>query len=195
MTYPLADAIMRCNDAQAILRWLLQKCMDLSQTRFGNVQLMKWNAGYLKIELQSGFDHEFLDFFARVRIDHGSACARALRLRQAIVIEDIMADAEFKSCREIVGQAGVRAVQSTPMISSSGAILGIVSTHFPVCHRPTEMELRSLQHTAQVAANAIVRARAHQRSSDQQIDTSIALLRDARDVIARADLALTRWTG
>jgi GAF domain-containing protein len=194
MTYPLPDPIARCNDVQVILGWLLQKGMDLSHTRLGNVQLMNWNAGCLEIKLQSGFDSAFLDFFARVRIEHGSACARALRCRQAIVIEDITADEEFKCCREIVSQAGVRAVQSTPMISSSGAILGIVSTHFPVCHRPTKMELHNLQHTAQVAANAIVRARAHQCSSAERIDTSMALLRDARDVIARAETALARWT-
>ena len=134
--------------------------MDLSETRLGNMQLMNWNAGCLEIKLQSGFGSAFLDFFARVRIEHGSACARALRCRQTIVIEDIMADAEFNSCREIVHHAGVRAVQSTPMISSSGALLGIVSTHFPVCRQPTKMQLRNLQHTAQVAADAIVRARA-----------------------------------
>jgi GAF domain-containing protein len=191
MPNPLA--IARCTDVQAILRWLLQKGMDLSQTRLGNVQLMNWDAGYLEIKLQCGFDNAFLDFFARVRVEQGSACARALRCRQAIVIEDIMDDEEFTSCRDIVSQAGVRAVQSMPMISSSGAILGIVSTHFPVCHRPTKVELYNLQHAAQVAASAIIHARARQHSSAEQIDKSMALRHDSRVAIARADAALARW--
>jgi GAF domain-containing protein len=38
-------------------------------------------------------------------------------------------------------EAGVPAVLSTPLISSTGRLLGIVSTHFSEPHRPTEREL------------------------------------------------------
>jgi GAF domain-containing protein len=67
-----------------------------------------------------------------------------------------MADKEFSPCREVVSHAGIRAVQSTPIISSSGALLGVMSTHFAAPHRPTWIELRELQHTAQIAANALL---------------------------------------
>src|SRR5215475_745412 len=136
MLYPMADPLARCPDVQPILDWLLRRGMDLSQTGFGNVQLMSWTAGYLEIKAQQGFDEAFLRFFERVRIEDGSACARALRNRVAIVIEDIMADEEFTPCRQVVSDAGIRAVQSTPILSSSGALLGVISTHFAARHRP-----------------------------------------------------------
>src|SRR5215470_10834749 len=129
MLYAMPDPLPRFTYVQPILDWLLHKGVDLSQTSFGNVQLMSWTAGYLEIKAQRGFDDAFLRFFERVRIEDGSACARALQNREAIVIEDIMVDEAFSPCREAVSNAGVRAVQSTPIISSSGALLGVMSTH------------------------------------------------------------------
>jgi GAF domain-containing protein len=187
MPYSMVDPLVRCTDVPATLDWLLHRAIDLSQTSFGNVQLMSWTAGYLEIKAQRGFDDEFLRFFERVGIDNGSACARALRGREAIVIEDIMADEEFSPCRQVVSHAGIRAVQSTPIISSSGALLGVVSTHFSVRRRPTKIELRELQHAAQIAANALIRFEARRRSIDEQINRSLMLVEQSREEIARVD--------
>jgi GAF domain-containing protein len=183
----MVDPLVRCSDVPATLDWLLHRAIDLSQTSFGNVQLTSWTAGYLEIKAQRGFDEGFLRFFERVRIADGSACARALRDREAIVIEDIMADKEFSPCRQIVSHAGIRAVQSTPIISSSGAFLGVVSTHFAVPRRPTKIELRELQHAAQIAANALIRFEARRRSIDEQINRSLMLMEQSREEIARVD--------
>jgi GAF domain-containing protein len=185
------DPLARCtDDIQPIVDWLLHRAMDLSQTSFGNVQLMSWTAGYLEITAQLGFDEQFLKFFERVRIEVGSACARALRNREAIVIEDIMADDEFSPCRQVVSQAGIRAVQSTPIISSSGAVLEVMSTHFAAFHWPTSIELRELQHTAQIAANAFIRVGASRHSLHERIKSSPMLIDQSWKHIAQADRLL-----
>jgi GAF domain-containing protein len=190
MSYPMADRFARCTDVRGILDRLLHRAVHLSQTSFGNVQLMNWTAGYLEIKVQQGFDEGFLRFFERVRIDDGSACARALRNREAIVIEDVMADEEFSPCRKVLSRAGVRAVQSTPIISSSGALLGIMSTHFAAPHRPTRIELRELQHTAQMAATALIRVGASRYSIHERIKSSLMLVEQSRQEIARTDRLL-----
>lgn len=187
MSYPMAVPRARFTDIQPILDRLLQRGIDLSQTCFGNVQLMNWQAGCLEIKAQQGFDEGFLRFFERVRIEHGSACARALRNRHAVVIEDIMADEEFSPCRPVVRRAGIRGVQSTPILSSSGALLGIMSTHFAVPHRLTKIELRELQHVAHVAADALIHVRARRYSSRERIDRSLMLVEQSWEVIARAE--------
>jgi GAF domain-containing protein len=187
MSYLMADPPVRCRDVQATLDGLLQRGTDLSQTSFGNVQLMSWTAGYLEIKAQRGFDDGFLRFFERVTIEGGSACARALRDRETIVIEDIMADKEFAPCRQVVSEAGIRAVQSTPIISSSGALLGVMSTHFAARHRPTKIELRELQRAAQIAANAIIHFEARRYPIDERINRSLMLIEQSREEMARAD--------
>src|SRR5262249_22759804 len=62
--------------------------------------------------------------------------------------------------RIIAIRAGFRAVQSTPLISSSGAFVGVLSTHFPAAHRPTQGELKILKRVGELTANAIIRQRA-----------------------------------
>jgi GAF domain-containing protein len=192
MSYPTAVSLARFTDVQPIIDWLLQRGIDLSQTSLGNVQLMNWEAGYLEIKAQQGFDEGFLGFFERVRIEDGSACARALRNRQAIVIDVIMVDEGFSPCRQVVSHAGVRAVQSTPILSSSGALLGIISTHFAAPHRPTKIELRELQHAAHLAADALIRVKASRYSLDEQIGRSLKLVEQSREEMARADGLLPR---
>jgi hypothetical protein len=55
-------------------------------------------------------------------------------------------------------------VQSTPLVSSSGALVGIVSTLFPTPHRPTDIQIRAAREAAQLAANAIILFRARART-------------------------------
>ena len=122
-----------------------------------------------------------------MRLEDGSACARALRNREPIVVEDIMADEEFSPCRQVVSDAGIRAVQSTPIVSSSGALLGIISTHFAARHRPTKIELRELGHAAQIAANALIHFEARRYSTHDRISRSRMLLSQSQEEIAWAD--------
>jgi GAF domain-containing protein len=41
-------------------------------------------------------------------------------------------------------RAGIRAVQSTPLYSRDGALVGAISTHWHEAHEPSEHELQML---------------------------------------------------
>ena len=92
--------------------------------------------------------------------DEGSACGRALRQGERVLIEDVETDPGFAPHREIAARAGFRAVQSTVMFGSSGEPLGMISTHFRQPHRPSERELRLTDLYARQAAEMIERGRA-----------------------------------
>jgi len=171
-------------DISSLLKQILEKGLQLTGTDLGNVQLMDWKSGYLTIAAQRGFADPFLEFFRVVKSDDGSACGRAVRHRRPVVIEDVLKDAEFAPCREIAVEAGFRAVQSTPLISRDGAFLGVLSTHFPRRHRPSECELQMLQALGEMAGNAIVTHRHKLRREDRNrgsvtlaaLDRSLQLL-------------------
>src|SRR5262249_54957694 len=156
----LAEDLRLCGDVGSVLNCALQHSLEVTGARLGNAQLMNWRRGYLEIEAQRGFEVEFLNFFRRVKLDHGTAYGRVLQSRRTVVVDDIMADQDFSPYREIASRAGVRAVQSTPLVSTSGALVGVLSNHFSTVGRPTELQLRELNETAELAANAIVRIRA-----------------------------------
>lgn len=160
MQHEFATRLLRCTNLQSVLDCVLDGGLQLTGATLGNVQLMDGESGFLTIAAQRGFNDEFLDYFQRVNADHFSACGRALRQQRAIVIKDVMSDENFAPCLAIAERAGFRSVQSTPIVSSSGVVLGILSTHFPVPHQPNEGEMDALRSLASLAATAITRMRA-----------------------------------
>ena len=148
------------SDVQSILDCLLLRALEISQASYGNVQLMDWDAGHLVIKAQYGFQDEFLRFFKRVKLGEGSACARAREDSGSVLVEDVMEDALLLPYRQIMRRAGVRAVQSTALRSTSGALIGVLSTHFPVRHRPTDDQIEALRDAGRAAANVIIELRA-----------------------------------
>jgi GAF domain-containing protein len=185
----LASDFQHCADVHSVLDCLLDRSLDLTATSLGNVQLMNWTSGHLDIAAQRGFGPEFLNFFKRVEIEHDSACARALRTRGAIIIDDVMIDRGFSPYRDIVSRAGVRAVQSIPLVSNSGALVGVLSNHFTAVQRPTDLQRQGLQEIAELAADAIIRIRA----TDLQalVARSLALLEQSYRTLEHADKLLS----
>jgi GAF domain-containing protein len=151
--------LSNCADLQSILNCVLDGGLELTEATLGNVKLVDQRKGYLTIAAQRGFHREFLNFFHRANVDDSlSICGRVLRERRAI-ISDVMLDEELAPWRPVAERAGFRSLQSTPIISGSGALLGIVSTHFPIPHQPTESEMNAVRSLANLAASAIVRMR------------------------------------
>ena len=187
------------SDLCSVLNSGLSLALQLSGTDLGNVQLMDWKTGSLTIAAQRGFNDDFLSFFRLVTAACGSACGRAIRERCSIVIEDVLLDREFASYRTISLKAGFCAVQSTPLISSSGAFLGVVSTHFPAAHRPSEVEMQALEVAGELTANAIIcqraRARIGDRHSDEKvvedrIASTLAAVQRSHELLRRIDRRL-----
>jgi PAS domain S-box-containing protein len=88
----------------------------------------------------------------------------ALRTGQRVLVPDTHA-CEFLAGSddlETYRQAGIRAVQTTPLFSRSGTLLGMISTHWRGPHEPTASELRALDVLARQAADLIERRRAEE---------------------------------
>jgi GAF domain-containing protein len=58
------------------------------------------------------------------------APAGAFQNGHAIISPDLEQDPDFAPYLSIMRAAGVRACQSTPLITSTGKLIGVVSTHF-----------------------------------------------------------------
>jgi len=141
-----------------LLQSALSEALVITGQELGNIQLIDWKTGHLEIVAQQGFSEEFLDCFRRVTIRDGCACGRALFNRQPVVLDDVTADPRFLPFRDIAERAGFKAVQSTPLITHSGALVGILSTHGKGV--PDEKQLGLIRSLAMRTAGGIVRDRA-----------------------------------
>jgi PAS domain S-box-containing protein len=146
------------SDLQGTLQAIVDAAIFLMGAEKGNLQLLDPSSGTLMLAAHRGFEDPFLRFFAVVK-DEISVCGAVMRTRERIVVEDITSSEIFagKPSRKVMLDAGVRAVQSTPLVSSTGKLLGITSTHFGQPHRPGERELRLMDLLARQAADYLER--------------------------------------
>ena len=176
--HELSSRLWRMRSLRDGLDEMLAATIELLRANLGNVQMLDAERGVLVIAAHHGFDQEFLDFFCEVSAQDDSACGRALRFGERIVIEDVDTDAPFAPFRAIARAAGFRAVLSTPLIGRDGTPLGMLSTHFRSVHRPTEQDLRRLDLYARQASDFIERCRIDEalHEADRRKDEFLAML-------------------
>src|ERR1051326_7419599 len=203
-----ADALTKLNQLSSRL-WNMQSVregldemlaatMELLGADFGNIQILDATRGVLLIEAQQGFQKEYLDYFREVSATDGSACGRALRSSQRIIVEDVEEDLDFAPMIQILRNAGLRAVQSTPIIAHDGRPLGMISTHFRSVHRPSDNDLRRFDLYVRQAADFIEQKRAESalRESEQRfhmLADNIAQLAWICDTLGHVTWYNQRW--
>jgi GAF domain-containing protein len=94
----------------------------------------------------------------------------------SVVIEDVVVDDDFAPYRSIAYRSGFRAVQSTPVVSSNGATLGILSTHFATPRRPNEKTMDALKGAARLIADSIIFHRVREYSTSNGKDNVRAIV-------------------
>jgi PAS domain S-box-containing protein len=160
--YELSARLIAARDLPSALDEVLDAAIALLDADYGNIQLYNPGKRGLEIVVHRGLPQAFLDFFRLVRADDDSACGQALRSGSRIVIEDVQTDEQYVSLRGIAASAGYRAVQSTPLVTAGGEILGMLSTHFRSPHCPSGYQLRMLDLYAIQAVELVDRLRKEQ---------------------------------
>ena len=144
------------------LAGIVDAAIAITGAQKGSLQLLEPRSAGLTIAAQKGFDSSFLDFFASVQDDAPVTAAAAMRAKERVIVEDITASDVFydPKSRQALLDAGVRAVQSTPLIGADGKVFGVISTHFGEPHRSEERELRFIDLLARQAADYLSRIQA-----------------------------------
>jgi two-component system CheB/CheR fusion protein len=144
---------------EPILDEIVEAAIAISGADMGNIQLVDSASGQLKIAAQRGFQPAWIDFWNDQTNNRG-ACSVAFETRKRVVVEDVTASPIFKGtpALEVQLRAGVRAVQSTPLLDRSGRLIGLFSTHFRAPHRPSERTLQLLDLLAKQTSEILQRA-------------------------------------
>lgn len=131
--------------SSTLLPEFLQSAMAVDGARYGNIQLFDSTHRTLKIAMQQGFKEDFLNYFAVVRAG-SHACGKAIHTGARVVVPDVVSDPIFKNTEggAMLLKSGVLAVQSTPLISSAGQFLGVMSTHYDQPRTLRQQELQAL---------------------------------------------------
>jgi PAS domain S-box-containing protein len=171
----IAALYVQAGNLQPILLAIVDAAIEFADADYGNIQLID-GAGTLRIAAHRGFPQWWLDFWNSVNHGNG-ACGTALERAERVIVEDVEKDPIFIGTEGLdpLLKVGVRAVQSTPLVSRSGKALGMFSTHYRATRRPDDGALRLLDILARQAAEIIDRAQAEiaLRNSEERLRVAL----------------------
>lgn len=194
----LTNQLLAAPNLQTALDVLLDATLALHDTTMGTLLLYSDTASGLTPLVHRGFDAASDVIPAVIDDNFDSSCGQALRSRQRVVIEDYETDPTSQSHRGTARAFGYRASQSTPLITSDGQLLGMLSTQFSQPHRPSDHELQMTDLYARQATQLIElhRSADSMREADRRKDEFMAVLaHELRDPLAPIQNALQalRW--
>jgi two-component sensor histidine kinase len=154
-------------DISALYDKIMDAAVSIMRSDFASIQMYypeRGSGGELRLLASHGFKSQATKFWEWVRADSQCTCGVALRTGRRIIASDVeIADflagtADLATYQE----TGIRAVQSTPLVSRDGKLLGMISTHWRKPHQPSERDLRLLDILIRQAADLIERKQAEE---------------------------------
>lgn len=139
-----------------LLSGILAAVIEGTGADMGNIQAYVRETESLHIRVHRGFQEHFLEFFDSV--DPGQAvCGTALKSKGRVIVPDIANSSMFTGTRllEVMLDAGIRAVQSTPVMGKSGDVWGMLSTHYRTVAEPGKKDLLLIDYFAGWAAEIL----------------------------------------
>jgi PAS domain S-box-containing protein len=144
---------------------ILDAAIAVMSSDMASLQLLDPESNNLRLLASKGFHPQSAIFWECVYLNSACTCGIALSSGSRVVVPDV------ETCDFMAGtpdldeyrRSNIRAVQSTPLISRSGQLLGMISTHWREPHQPQERALRRLDVIARQAADLIERGRTEAR--------------------------------
>jgi len=121
------------------------------------------------------------------------SCGAAAYLRKPVFVADVMTHPHFAGFRDLLVQAGLRAVWSSPIISHDGKVLGTFGMYSRAVRLPSPAEMQLIDYAGRIAGIAIERDRSKSALTFalEKIKKSEAELRQIVDVIPQAIVVMT----
>ncbi|MGL5742986.1 MAG: GAF domain-containing protein [Legionella sp.] len=174
------------SEMEHILLSIIDTAIAISEADFGNIQLIDSATQDLKIVEQRVFPQYWLDYWENVSKGHGS-CGTALNAGTRVVIEDLCQSLIFHGeSLNVQLKAVIRAVQSTPLVSRSGTLLVMFSTHYKAPIKLDSRTLQLLDLLARQAADSIEQVMLQQKLAiqEEELRRALSIREEFFDVIS-----------
>ena len=159
--HDLAVRLGGISELTPALEAVLETAVVAQGADMGIVWLPEPGTGALLSQVSHGFDAEALLAFARVSPGpRGGGAGNAFARGTRYVIEDVEENPDFEPYLAAARRAGFRSLHSTPIVTRSGELLGVITVHFRHAYRPSQRDMQMADVCARHAADAIEACRA-----------------------------------
>jgi PAS domain S-box-containing protein len=168
----VSGAIVSEDDDGALYGTILDAAVQIMRSDFGSMQMLypQRGNGELRLLAFRGFPPEAAQFWEWVRTDSTCTCGIAFQTHERVMVPDVInaVDAIDAEQRAVYEQAGIRAVQSTPLLSRSGQLVGMISTHWNKPHRPSDRDFRVFDILARQASDLLERKSSREQALERE---------------------------
>ncbi len=160
----VSTMLVDSDDEQSLFEQILDAAVALMSSDFASIQMLQRpEAGgpdCLRLLGHRNFTPAAAAHWEWVSTSSSTPCGEALLQHKRQVVGDIE-EAYGKGSSDLAhfSECGMRAAQSTPLVSRSGKLVGMVSTHWRRPHVPAEADLRRFDVLARLASDFIERRR------------------------------------
>ena len=178
--HQVSTQLIQADHVEELYEKILDTLVTIMRSDFASIQMFCPERGELRLVGFRGFNPQGAKYWEWVRPTSESTCGVALRTGQRSIVPDV------RKCEWMAGSAdlqahvqiGIQAVQTTPLFSHSGALIGMLSTHWREPHDPSASELRIMDVLARQAADLIERKQAEEQLQ-QNNRTFLSLIQNA----------------
>lgn len=179
----MSTVVVDADDLKAFCGKVMDAAAQLVGADFASIQTKVAAKPALQLIAHRGFVPEARAYWQWVDAGSSSSCGQALSRGHRIIIPDVERDEHLAGTEDLrhMRLCGIRAVQSTPLVSRSGAPVGMLSTHWRREYRPSPNSLRFLDAMASHVATLIERVSVEEalRASEAALRLRVAALEEA----------------
>jgi hypothetical protein len=138
---------------------MLDAAVRLTGSDFASLQLLDPEREELRLIAHRGFPADAAAFWDRVRVESGTTCGKALERHRRVVVADVEQADFIRGTIDlrVFLDAGIRAVQTTPLVSRDQQLIGMMSTHWRRTYLPQLVELERFDLLARHVADVFER--------------------------------------
>jgi len=195
----ISTLLIQEGSLDALYERVLDAAIALMSADMGSMQKYDPDQDQLRLLASRGFGPEFVALWERVNRSSVTSCGIALSAGRRVIVPDIECSDVMAGSADLNAsrRAGIRAMHSTPLVSRSGRLLGMISTHWQTPHHPAEHEIRAIDVLARQAADLIERAQVETalRESEQRLRWLASIVVSSHDAIISKDMSgtITTW--
>jgi PAS domain S-box-containing protein len=166
----ISTQLIQEDNVTALYEQIIAAAIDLMRSDMASIQMLHTETNQLELLCSKGFHPESAAHWKWVDAGSKSSCGMALKDHRQTVVPDINEDKFMAGTKDLYYSqlSGIRAVQSTPLVSRSGNVVGMISTHWCKPHHPPPRNLQLLDVLARQAADLIEKRKAEEKLEESE---------------------------
>lgn len=155
----LSSKVIIEDDVDSLYEDVLDAAIDIMQADCASVRMYVPERNALRLLRSRNLDPETVASWGWVDASSTTISGAAFVTHQRVLVSDVEAEDAGVTIEDLgpFRLSGIRAVQTTPLVSRSGRAIGVISTYWRAPHTPTDRELGLMDVVARQVADVIER--------------------------------------